>query len=78
MSKKVCIETEECLGCGSCVELCPEVFRFDDETEKAFVLMPESPKKVCTNSHPSEPLSLSRVSKAFSCSEGSSFPCLSG
>ena len=40
MSKKVFIETEECIGCMSCVEHCPEVFGFDDGTGKAFVLMP--------------------------------------
>lgn len=39
MSKKVFIETEECIGCESCVELCPDVFAFDEETEKAVVIM---------------------------------------
>lgn len=24
---KVVIDTEECVGCESCVEICPEVFR---------------------------------------------------
>ena len=37
MSKKVYIDTEECIGCQSCVELCPEVFGFDEDDEKAFV-----------------------------------------
>ena len=41
MSKKVIIDTDECIGCESCVELCPEVFEFDDETEKAIVVKPE-------------------------------------
>lgn len=41
MSKKVIIETDECIGCESCVEVCPEVFEFDDETEKAIVIKPE-------------------------------------
>lgn len=34
--------TEECIGCESCVELCPEVFAMQDETEKAIVLDPAS------------------------------------
>jgi len=47
MSKKVYIETEECIGCQSCVGLCPEVFRFDEETERAFVKMPEGGSEEC-------------------------------
>jgi len=47
MSKKVYIETEECIGCQSCVELCPDVFGFDDEAEKAEVLMPEGGPEEC-------------------------------
>lgn len=35
---KIYIDTEECVGCESCVEVCPEVFGFDEETEKATVL----------------------------------------
>ena len=47
MSKKVFIETEECIGCQSCVGLCPEVFGFNEEAEKAFVVMPEGGSKEC-------------------------------
>ena len=47
MSKKVYIETDECIGCESCVELCPDAFGFDDEDEKAFVLIPEAGPKQC-------------------------------
>lgn len=28
---KVKINEEECIGCGACVSLCPEVFGFNDE-----------------------------------------------
>ena len=38
MPKKVTIDTEECIGCQTCVELCPEVFGFDNDAEKAVVL----------------------------------------
>jgi ferredoxin len=49
MSKKVYIETEESIGCESCVELCPEVFGFDDDAEKAFVIMPEGGPEACVD-----------------------------
>ncbi|MFH7326684.1 ferredoxin [Desulfurivibrio sp. C05AmB] len=38
MAKKVTLDQEECIGCQSCVEICPEVFGFADEAEKAFVI----------------------------------------
>lgn len=38
MSKSVYIETEDCVGCESCVEYCPEVFGFDEDEEKAYVI----------------------------------------
>ena len=41
MSKKVYIDEEECIGCGSCEEICPEVFKLNEDTEKAEVIKPE-------------------------------------
>ena len=41
MSKKVYIDEEECIGCGSCEEICPEVFRLNEDTDKAEVIKPE-------------------------------------
>ncbi len=38
MAKKVTIDEDECIGCESCVEICPEVFRFDEDTDKANVI----------------------------------------
>ena len=38
MSRTVSIDTEECIGCESCVEVCPEVFGFNPTDEKAFVI----------------------------------------
>ena len=46
MAKKVVIETEECTGCGSCAELCPDVFELDDEIEKE-VILPEGGPEEC-------------------------------
>ena len=41
MAKRVYIDEDECIGCGSCEEICPEVFRLDESTEKAEVIKPE-------------------------------------
>ena len=41
MAKKVYIDTDECVGCESCVEICPEVFQFDADEEKAYVVKEE-------------------------------------
>lgn len=32
---KIIIDSYRCSGCGTCVEMCPEVFRLDSFTEKA-------------------------------------------
>ncbi len=31
------VDYDECIGCGSCAELCPEVFEMRDD-EKAYVI----------------------------------------
>jgi ferredoxin len=41
MSKKVYVDQDECIGCGSCEEICPEVFKLNADTEKAEVIKPE-------------------------------------
>jgi len=41
MPRRVYIDEEECIGCGTCEELCDEVFRLNEETDKAEVIMPE-------------------------------------
>lgn len=47
MSKRVIIQEEECIGCGSCVELCPDVFEFDEDSGKAVVILPEDGPADC-------------------------------
>jgi ferredoxin len=37
--KKPVVDWDLCIGCGSCVELCPEVFELKDE--KAYVKGPD-------------------------------------
>lgn len=37
MAKTVTLDIDVCIGCGSCAEICPEVFGFNAEEEKAFV-----------------------------------------
>ena len=47
MGKKVILETEDCIGCESCVELCPDVFEFDEEAGKAEVKLAEGGDEKC-------------------------------
>jgi len=38
MAAKVILDQDECIGCEACVEICPAVFRFDDDLGKACVI----------------------------------------
>ncbi|WFS61001.1 MULTISPECIES: ferredoxin [Desulfovibrionaceae] len=38
----IVIDHDECIGCESCVEICPEVFEMDADGEKATVIDPDS------------------------------------
>ncbi len=44
---KVIIDEEVCIGCESCAEVCPQVFRFNPDQEKAEVILPEGGPKDC-------------------------------
>lgn len=37
MTKKIKINQENCIGCGTCQAVCPEVFELDEESMKAKV-----------------------------------------
>ena len=47
MGKTVVIDTDECIGCESCIELCSEVFTFNEEEEKAEVILPQGGSEDC-------------------------------
>jgi len=47
MARRVVIDADECIGCESCVELCSEVFAFNEAEEKAEVIMPEGGPEDC-------------------------------
>jgi ferredoxin len=47
MAKRVVIDSEECVGCQTCVELCPDVFAFNDAAEKAEVTQAEGGPEDC-------------------------------
>ncbi len=38
---RVVIDQDECMGCESCVEICPEVFAMDKDAEVAYVIQEE-------------------------------------
>jgi ferredoxin len=47
MSRIVYIDEDECIGCGSCRDICPEVFKLNEEIEKSEVIKPEGgPEKL--------------------------------
>ena len=49
MDRRVYIDEEECIGCGSCEDICPDVFKLNEDTEKAEVITPEGPPEDLVN-----------------------------
>ncbi len=41
MASRVVLNEECCVGCGSCMEICPEVFQMSEDGEKALVIAPD-------------------------------------
>jgi ferredoxin len=49
MVQEVVIDSYECIGCEGCVDLCPEVFAFRRDDEKAVVIKPEAVDLECVS-----------------------------
>jgi len=47
MARTLVLDQGYCTGCGSCAELCPEVFAMDELNEKASVILPEGGGEKC-------------------------------
>ena len=45
--KQVVINEDDCLGCNACVELCPDIFAFNDNVDKAYVIKFEGGDQAC-------------------------------
>ena len=43
---RVHIDEDECIGCGTCEEIYPEVFKLNSDSEKAEIILPEGGRKV--------------------------------
>lgn len=41
MARRIDADDEECISCGMCEEICGDVFRLNDETERVEVIEPE-------------------------------------
>ena len=62
MAKKVVIDSDECVACGTCVEICPDVFKMDDSDDFAHVVLesggPEDLIQEAIDSCPTQCISL--------------------
>lgn len=47
MASRVAVDEECCIGCGTCAELCPEVFEMTGDGEKSRVILPDGGEKDC-------------------------------
>ncbi|MBD3305787.1 4Fe-4S dicluster domain-containing protein [candidate division KSB3 bacterium] len=48
---KASVNQEECISCGACIDLCPEVFQWDEENDEKAVAstnpVPEDVQESC-------------------------------
>jgi ferredoxin len=47
MARIVTVDTDGCIGCGTCAELCPTVFKLDEHTGKSSVILPSGGPEDC-------------------------------
>ncbi|SPD73042.1 Ferredoxin-1 [uncultured Desulfobacterium sp.] len=47
MAKRVIVDQEECIGCGNCEDVCPDVFKLDKDKEKSEVVKVEGGPVKC-------------------------------
>lgn len=47
MAKTIYIEFIKCVGCEACVELCPDVFRMNEDTGRAEIITDEGGSEEC-------------------------------
>lgn len=38
------INQEDCIGCGVCMQVCPQIFGLDEDEGKATILLEEAPE----------------------------------
>jgi ferredoxin len=41
LSRVVYLDEEECIACGMCEEICPEVFKLDEDKNVALIVKPQ-------------------------------------
>jgi ferredoxin len=47
MARIVAVNTDDCIGCGTCEGQCPADFRLDEEAGKSTVIMPRGGPEDC-------------------------------
>lgn len=47
MAGQVHIDEDECIGCETCVELCKDIFAFNNDDNKAYVIQEEGGDEDC-------------------------------
>lgn len=58
---KVSLDTGKCIGCGVCVQVCPDVFALNEAEAIAKVLRPETDEPCVKEAENSCPVSCIRV-----------------
>lgn len=63
MDKKIIVDKDKCIGCGTCVALAPEIFEMDDEGKSIIKKDPtidEETLKLAIDSCPSQAISVEK------------------